>query len=108
MATNKYNSQEHRADFDGHLCKCAAYGKHECSCDADWTPRVIRRLQVVLKHWHGAPLKFSRPLWHDINYALEDLRILKTIDNERIKRVEEWWDMYIDNELNEREKELGR
>jgi hypothetical protein len=31
---------------DGKGCKCAAYSKSECGCDADWTPQEVYDLRA--------------------------------------------------------------
>ena len=33
---------------DGKGCKCHAHCEHECSCDADWTPKEVYDLRADL------------------------------------------------------------
>jgi hypothetical protein len=33
---------------DGKGCKCHAHCEHECSCDADWTPKEVYDLRAEL------------------------------------------------------------
>jgi len=34
---------------DGKGCKCAAYSKSECACDADWTPQEVYDLRAEIE-----------------------------------------------------------
>ncbi len=42
---------------DGKGCKCHAHCEHECSCDADWTPKEVYDLRAEV-----AALKANNPL----------------------------------------------
>ena len=39
---------EQLAHCDGADCICSAYGEHDCSCNADWTPAEVYRLRARL------------------------------------------------------------
>lgn len=38
--------EEQLSQCDGATCQCGAYGRHECACDADWTPAEVYRLRA--------------------------------------------------------------
>lgn len=46
--TDTRTLEEQLSQCDGATCQCGAYGRHECACNADWTPAEVYRLRSRL------------------------------------------------------------